>query len=120
MAYDPDNIFAKILRGELPCTKVYEDEYCLAFHDISPQAPIHVLVIPKADYVDFDTFAAGAPAEMVAGYMAGISKTARLLGVEKDGFRLIANNGRDAGQIVDHLHFHICAGRNLGRMIPEA
>jgi diadenosine tetraphosphate (Ap4A) HIT family hydrolase len=119
MAYNSNNIFARILRGELPCTKVYEDDYCLAFHDISPQAPIHVLVIPKADYVDFDSFAADAPPEMVAGYMAGIARTARILGVEENGFRLIANNGRDAGQIVDHLHFHICAGRDLGRMIAQ-
>src|SRR3546814_17437172 len=94
MAYDPNNIFARILRGELPCTKVYEDDYCLAFHDISPQAPIHVLVIPKADYVDFDSFAADAPPEKVAGYMAGIARPARILGVEENGFRLIANNGQ--------------------------
>src|SRR3546814_18976114 len=118
MAYDPNNIFAKILRGELPCTKVYEDDHCLAFHDISPQAPIHVLVIPKADYVDFDSFASQAPAETVAGYMAGTAKTARLPGVEAGGLRLIAKNGTDAGQIAPHPTFPTSPSPNWNRRTP--
>ena len=116
-AYDDNNIFAKILRGEIPCKKVYEDAFCLAFHDINPQAPVHVLVIPKAPYVDFDTFAAEAPEDLVAGYMAGIGKTVRVLGLEDDGFRILANNGSNGGQEVPHLHFHIFGGKRLGRMI---
>ena len=119
MAYDRNNIFAKILRGEIPCRKVYEDDYCLAFHDINPQAPVHVLVIPKADYVDFGGFAENAPADVVDGFLKGVHKTARALGVEEGGYRLIVNNGANANQEVPPLHFHICAGRPLGRMIAR-
>ncbi len=117
--YDKDNIFAKILRGELPCTKVYEDEHALAFHDIAPQAPVHVLVVPKGEYVSWDDFSARASAEEIAGYMRAVGTVARDLGLVEAGYRMIANIGPDAGQIVPHLHVHLCGGTHLGRMIPE-
>ncbi len=117
MAYDPGNVFAKILRGEIPCAKVYEDNYALAFNDIHPQAPVHVLVIPKGPYVSMDDFAANAPAETVAGFFQAVGKVARKLGAQKDGYRLLANHGRDANQEVPHFHVHLFAGANLGPML---
>lgn len=120
MAYDPNNIFAKILRGEIPCKKVYEDDFALAFHDINPQAPIHVLVIPKAAYVSILDFSAEAPAELIAGFFRAVGTVARQLGLEEPGFRMLANIGSDGGQEVPHLHIHLCGGRKLGRMIPKA
>ncbi|HLN23722.1 MAG TPA: histidine triad nucleotide-binding protein [Patescibacteria group bacterium] len=120
MAYDRDNVFAKILRGEIPCNKVYEDEFVLAFHDINPQAPIHVLVIPKTDYVSILDFTAQAPAEEIAGVMRAVGTVARQLGLEDPGFRMLANIGGDGGQEVPHLHFHLFGGRPLGRMIARA
>lgn len=120
MAYDNDNIFAKILRGEIPCKKVYEDDFALAFHDIDPKAPIHVLVIPKGPYVALDDFTSAAPAGTVFGFFAAVAKTAQALGVVDSGYRILANIGRDANQEIDHFHVHIFAGRPLGPMIKPA
>ncbi len=117
MAYDTTNIFARILRGEVPCKKVYEDEYALAFFDINPQAPVHVLVIPKGPYVSMADFSAEAPPELVVGFIRAIGTVARQLGLEEPGFRLLANHGRDAHQEVPHLHVHIFAGGPLGPML---
>ena len=117
MAYDENNIFAKIVRGEIPCNKVYEDEYALAFHDIAPQAPTHVLVIPKGPYVSSDDFAAKASDAEIAGLVRAVGKVARDLGVVADGYRMLSNHGRDAHQEVPHFHIHIFAGKDLGRMI---
>ena len=116
--YDDSNIFAKILRGEIPCKKVYEDDFALAFHDINPQAPIHVLVIPKAPYVSMLDFTAEAPAALITGFFQAVGTVARQLGLEEPGFRMIANIGVNGGQEVPHLHIHLCGGRQLGRMIP--
>jgi histidine triad (HIT) family protein len=120
MSYDPQNIFAKILRGEIPCDKVYEDEHVLAFNDINPQTPTHVLVIPKGAYVSFADFSAEASPEEIAGFVRAAGKIARDLGVEESGYRILANTGRDAHQEVPHFHLHIFAGENLGRMIKPA
>lgn len=117
MAYDRNNIFARILRGEIPCKKVYEDDHVLAFHDINPQAPIHVLVIPKGEYVSMDDFAAEAPAELVAGFIRGVGIVARQLGLGAPGYRILSNIGPDSGQEVPHLHIHIFGGRRLGPML---
>ena len=120
MAYDRTNIFARILRGELPAKKIYEDEYALAFHDIRPLAPVHGLVIPKGEYVSFHDFAAkAAPAEL-AGFFRAVGKAAELLGVTDDGFRLLVNNGADAHQEVPHFHVHIFGGKSLGPMLPRS
>ena len=121
MAYDPENIFARILRGELPCKKIYEDDHTLAFHDIRPQAKIHALVIPKGAYVAMDDFAAKASPAEIAALFRATSEVARLLGLAESGYRLIANSGPDSRQEVPHLHIHICGGQDLGRMIslPE-
>ena len=119
MTYDPDNVFAKILRGELPCDQVYEDDHALAFRDINPQAPVHVLVIPKGAYVSMDDFSAHAPADLVAGFFAAVGRVARELGAVNDGYRLLANHGADANQEVPHFHVHLFAGRNLGPMLAR-
>ena len=119
MAYDRDNVFARILRGEIPCQKVYEDQHVLAFNDIRPQAPVHVLVIPKGEYVSLDDFAAKAsPAEQTA-FLKAIGTVARQLGVVDGGYRILANHGANANQEVPHFHVHIFGGRNLGRMLPR-
>ena len=115
--YDPQNIFARILRGEIPCRKVFEDEHALAFHDINPQAPVHVLVIPKTPYVSLADFAADAPPETVAGFFKAIAQIARQLELEQPGYRILANMGRDAHQEVPHFHVHIFGGRALGPML---
>ncbi len=117
MSYDPNNIFAKILRGEIPCNKVYEDEYALAFHDIQPQTPTHILVIPKGPYVSFDDFSEQANEAEIAGWIRAIGKVARDLGLEAPGYRVLSNIGVDAHQEVPHLHMHLFAGTDLGRMI---
>lgn len=117
--YSKDNVFAKILRGELPTKKIYEDEYALAFPDIAPWAPVHVLVIPKGDYVSMADFSERAPDEMVAGFWRAVGKTARLLGLEEDGYRVITNAGRHSFQEVPHLHVHILAGRPLGALLDQ-
>lgn len=116
-AYDETNIFARILRGEIPCDKVYEDDHALAFRDINPQTPTHVLVIPKGAYVSFDDFSGKASAEEIAGFVRAAGKVARDLGAVEPGYRILANTGRDAHQEVPHFHLHIFAGKDLGRMI---
>ena len=117
--YDANNIFARILRGEIPCNKVHEDAFCLAFHDINPQAPVHVLVIPKGAYVSWDDFTATAPAEEIAGFMRSVGEVTRLLGVDADGYRLMVNMGQNGHQEVPHLHVHIFGGRQFSVMIPR-
>jgi histidine triad (HIT) family protein len=117
MAYDPDNIFARILRGEIPCKKVYEDAHALAFHDINPQAKTHVLVIPKGAYVSTADFAARASEAEIAGLVRAVGKVAAMLGLEASGYRILANHGPDSHQEVPHLHIHIFGGQKLGRMI---
>jgi histidine triad (HIT) family protein len=119
MAYDEQNVFARILRGEIPCKRVHEDAFALAFHDINPQAPVHVLVIPKGRWVSFADFAAGASAEEMAGFWRAVGQVARMLGVEEKGYRMPSNVGADAGQEVPHFHVHLFAGRKLGRMVPK-
>ena len=120
MAYDPNNIFARILRGEIPCKKVYEDEHVLAFHDINPQTPVHVLVIPKGAYVSFDDFAAKASDAEIAAWVRATGRIARDLGVAGSGYRVLSNVGRDGHQEVPHLHLHLFGGKPLGRMIKPA
>jgi diadenosine tetraphosphate (Ap4A) HIT family hydrolase len=117
--YDDSNIFARILRGELPCRKVYEDEHVLAFHDINPLSPTHILVIPKGAYVSWDDFSAEASEEEVAALVRAVGKIARDAGLLEGGYRLLANTGRDAGQEVPHLHVHIFSGRPLGPMLAR-
>ncbi len=119
MAYDTSNIFARILRGEIPCHKVYEDAYALAFHDIHPQAPHHVLVIPKGAYVDFQDFAENASDAEQAGFIKATGTVARMVGAVEEGYRLISNCGANAHQEVPHLHIHILAGRPLGPMLTK-
>ena len=113
-AYDHDNIFAKIIRGEIPCNKVYEDEHVLAFHDINPQTPVHILVLPKGAYVSFDDFSEKASAEEIAAFVRAAGQIARDNGLVAPGYRVLANNGADANQEVPHLHLHIVGGRPLG------
>jgi diadenosine tetraphosphate (Ap4A) HIT family hydrolase len=117
MAYDPDNVFARILRGEIPCKKVYEDAYALAFHDINPLAKSHVLVIPKGAYVSMDDFSARATDAEITGLIRAVGKVARELGLAESGYRILANHGPDAHQEVPHLHVHIFGGQRLGRML---
>ena len=121
MAYDDDNIFAKILRGEIPCNKVFENDHAFAFHDINPQATVHVLVIPKGPYVDMDDFTSNAPGELVLGFFDAVGKVARDLGLATinggSGYRVIANGGPDARQEVPHFHVHILGGQDMGRMV---
>lgn len=119
LPYDPDNIFARILRKEIPAKTVYEDEYALAFHDINPQAPIHVLVIPRQAYVSWDDFSARAPDDEIAGFVRAVGHVARELGLVAPGYRLLANVGHDGGQEVAHLHVHLFGGRALGPMIAR-
>ncbi len=120
LPYDPGNIFARILRGEIPCNKVYEDDWALAFHDINPQAPLHVLVIPKGAYVSWDDFSAHAPAEEIAGFVRAVGAVAREAGLVEPGYRLLANIGQHGHQEVPHLHVHVFAGRPLGPMLARA
>jgi histidine triad (HIT) family protein len=117
--YDPGNIFARILRGEIPCKRVHEDEHVLAFHDIAPQAPVHVLVVPKGEWVSAADFHATAPAEAIAGFWRAVAAVARGLGLEAGGYRILSNMGADGGQEVGHFHVHIFGGRRLGRMLPS-
>ena len=115
--YDDQNIFAKILRGEIPNRTVYEDEWALAFHDINPQAPEHVLVIPKGAYVCWDDFSAKASDAEIAGFVRAVGHVARTMGLVEPGYRLLANTGLDAHQEVPHLHIHIFGGKPLGPML---
>ena len=117
MPYDGNNIFAKILRGEIPCAKVFEDDFALAFDDINPQAPVHVLVIPKGDYVSLADFSERAGEAEIAGFFRAVGAVARQLGLEDPGYRILANHGDDAMQEVAHFHVHIFGGKKLGAML---
>ena len=122
MTYDKNNIFAKILRGEIPCKKIYEDQFVLAFHDINPQKKIHALVIPKGEYINLDDFSTKASQEQIVGLIKGIGIVAKKLGVSEAsggrGYRSLVNVGENGGQEVPHLHFHIFGGEKVGKMVP--
>ena len=121
MNYDTNNIFAKILRGEIPCKKIYEDDCVLAFHDINPQKKIHALVIPKGEYVNLDDFSSNASEKEITGLIKGISLVANKIGVSEEvkggGYRSLVNVGENGGQEVAHLHFHIFGGEKVGKMV---
>jgi histidine triad (HIT) family protein len=117
--YDDSNIFARILRGEIPSNKVFEDEHVLAFHDINPLSPTHVLVIPKGPYVSWDDFSDKASEEEISAFVRAVGRIAREAGLVDDGYRLLANTGMNAGQEVPHLHVHIFGGRPLGPMLAR-
>jgi histidine triad (HIT) family protein len=117
--YDDQNIFAKILRGEIPSKRVYEDDSAIAFHDINPQAPTHLLVIPKGAYVSWDDFSARAPDVEIAGFIRAVGSVARAAGLVEPGYRLLANVGQDGHQEVPHLHVHVFGGRPLGPMLAR-
>lgn len=121
MAYDTDNIFAKIIRGEIPCDKVYEDERVLAFRDIQPAAPVHILVVPKAEAESFNDFVSQKAAEpaCIGGFFRIVQKIAAQEGLEEGGYRLITNHGKNASQSVPHFHVHILGGRDLGGLLPD-
>ncbi|WP_303807870.1 histidine triad nucleotide-binding protein [Sandarakinorhabdus limnophila] len=118
-SYDDNNIFARILRGEIPCKRVHETPHALAFHDINPQAPIHVLVIPKGPYRSWADFSATASEAEMAGFVRAVGEVAKLLGLEEPGYRLLANAGVNAHQEVPHLHVHIFGGKALGPMLAR-
>jgi histidine triad (HIT) family protein len=120
MIYDDSNIFAKILRGEIPCDKIYEDDFVLSFHDINPQKKIHALVIPKGKYVDLDNFSLNASPEEIVGLIKGINIVAKKLGISTEvgkGYRALTNISNDGGQEVPHLHFHLFGGEKVGKMV---
>ena len=117
--YDDSNLFARILRGEIPSKKVYEDNHVLAFHDINPLAPTHILVIPKGPYVSWDDFSERASDEEIGGFVRAVGRIARETGLVHEGYRLLANVGPDSGQEVPHLHVHIFGGRPLGPMLAR-
>ena len=121
MNYDKNNIFAKILRGEIPCKKIYEDEFVLAFHDINPQKKIHALVIPKGEYINLDDFSEKASEKEIVGLIKGIGTVAKKLRVSEatkgKGYRSLINIGENGGQEVPHLHFHIFGGEKIGKMV---
>ena len=121
MTYDKNNIFAKILRGEIPCKKIYEDEFVLAFHDVNPQKKIHALIIPKGEYVNLDDFSEKASEKEIVGLIKGIGLVAKKLGVSEAtkgrGYRSLINVGENGGQEVPHLHFHIFGGEKIGKMV---
>ena len=120
MSYDENNIFAKILRNEVPCNKIYEDDYVLSFHDINPQKKIHALVIPKGKYIDLDDFSLRASSDEIVGLLKGINKVAKKLGISSEvgqGYRALSNISSDGGQEVPHLHFHLFGGEKIGKMV---
>ena len=120
MSYNNENIFAKILRGEIPCKKIYEDDYVLSFHDINPQKKIHALVIPKGKYIDLDDFSEKASSEEIVGLIKGINIVAKKLGISVNngkGYRALANISENGGQEVPHLHFHLFGGEKVGKMV---
>jgi len=120
MSYDDNNIFAKILRGEIPCNKIYEDDFILAFYDINPQKKIHVLVIPKGKYIDLDDFSINASSEEIVGLLKGINIVAKKLGISTEvgkGYRALTNISDHGGQEVPHLHFHLFGGEKVGKMV---
>ena len=119
MAYDRNNVFARILRGEIPCKKVYEDEHVLAFDDIIARAPTHVLVIPKGEYVSLDDFSAKASDAEIGALIRALGSIARQRGVAESGYRILANTGGDGHQEVPHFHVHLLGGRDLGAMLPR-
>jgi len=123
MSYDTNNIFAKILRKEIPCDKIYENDHVLAFKDINPQAKIHVLVIPKGAYVNMDDFSQNAKNDEIVALIRALGEVTKIVGLssysEGKGYRYIVNNGPDGGQEVPHLHFHIIGGEPLGRMVSK-
>ena len=119
-SYDESNIFARILRGEIPCRRVHEDAHALAFHDINPLTPTHILVIPKGSYVSAADFHATAPDAAIAGFWRAVTLVAKAAGLEENGYRLLSNMGEDAGQEVAHFHVHLFGERRLGRMVPPA
>ena len=123
MTYDKNNIFAKILRGEIPCKKIYENEYILSFYDINPQKKIHALVIPKGDYVDLDDFSSRASEKEISELIKGISLVANKIGISLSnggkGYRSLVNIGEHGGQEVSHLHFHLFGGEKVGKMVSE-
>jgi histidine triad (HIT) family protein len=119
LPYDDSNIFARILRGEIPAKKVYEDAVALAFHDIAPAAPVHILVIPKGAYVSWDDFSRTASDGEIAGFIRAVGHVAREHGLVEPGYRLLANIGADGGQEVPHLHVHLFGGRPLGPMLTK-
>lgn len=118
MAYDKDNIFAKIIRNEIPSKKVYEDDYVLAFHDIAQAAPVHIIVIPKGEFISFDDFVRDAGVDEIANFWKKVQIIAREQGADKEGYRIITNHGRNASQSVPHFHVHIIGGKPLGALIP--
>ncbi|MGD1878835.1 MAG: histidine triad nucleotide-binding protein [Kiloniellaceae bacterium] len=120
MAYDDNNIFAKILRGEIPCNKVYEDDHVLAFHDIVPQTKVHVLIIPKGAYVSFADFSEKASEAEITGFFRAAGRIAKDLGIETHGYRILANTGEHGQQEVPHFHLHLFGGQPLGRMIKPS
>ena len=115
--YDKNNLFAKIIRGEIKSNKIYEDENILAFHDISKAAPIHILVVPKGEYINFSDFVTKAEALEIANFFQKLDEIAKKLEIDKSGFRLITNNGNDSHQTVEHFHVHILAGKKLGPLL---
>tara|TARA_B100000575_G_scaffold277107_1_gene263126 strand:+ start:95 stop:460 length:366 start_codon:yes stop_codon:yes gene_type:complete len=117
MAYDKNNIFAKILRGEIPCKTIDEDEYTLSFADINPQAPVHILVIPKGAYTDWSDFASSASGEEMSAFLRAISRVAELTGISETGYRVISNIGPDSHQEVPHLHMHVLGGTSIGPLV---
>ena len=120
MTYDENNIFAKILKGEIPCKKIYEDEFVLSFYDINPQKKIHALVIPKGNYIDLDDFARKAPEKEIIGLIKGINTVAQKLNISSNtgkGYRALANISENGGQEVPHLHFHLFGGEKVGKMV---
>ena len=117
MAYDKNNIFAKILRGEIPCEAIDEDEYTLSFADINPQAPVHILVIPKGAYTDWSDFAIHASGEEISAFLKAISRVAELTGIGETGYRVISNIGRNGHQEVPHLHMHVLGGAPVGPLV---
>ena len=119
LPYDPTNIFARLLRDEIPSRRVYEDEWAVAFHDIAPQAPTHILVIPRGAWVSWDDFSANASADEIAGFVRAVGRVAREQGLVAPGYRLLANTGVDGGQEVPHFHVHLFGGEPLGRMVAR-
>jgi histidine triad (HIT) family protein len=120
MSYNINNIFAKILREEIPCKKIYEDDFVLSFHDINPQKKIHALVIPKGQYIDLDDFSSNASQEEIVGLLKGINIVAKKLGISTEvgqGYRALTNVSSDGGQEVPHLHFHLFGGEKIGKMV---
>lgn len=117
--YDNNNIFARIIRGEIPCDKVYEDEVTLAFLDIAPAAPVHALVVPKGEYVSLDDFAQKADPGEISAFFRTVREITHRLGLKEDGYRVLTNHGRNASQSVPHFHVHILGGRPLGGLLPE-